>query len=120
MWRSLWQTPAALTLINTCVPDGCGVASSNSFSGALKSATLKLFIGVLPAYFLLSHHHATSGEARQTCLVDGGGRWQANLVAQRIGVLAEHGHRPGRRGVGAGHPERQIEHLERAASVLHR
>src|SRR3954451_676222 len=54
MWRSLWQTPAAFTLINTCVPDGCGVASSNSCSGALKSATLKLFIGVLPDSFLVA------------------------------------------------------------------
>src|ERR1700751_3230271 len=80
MWRSLWQTPAALTLISTCVPDGCGVASSNSFSGALKSATLKLFIGVLPAYFLLSRHHATGGRTRQTwtCLEPFPFRWNRN------------------------------------------
>src|SRR5262245_32307482 len=44
MCRSLWQTPAALTLISTCVPVGCGVGWSTSFSGALKSATWKLFI----------------------------------------------------------------------------
>ena len=44
MCRSLWQTPAAFTLISTRVPAGCGVGSSISFNGALNSATLKLFM----------------------------------------------------------------------------
>ena len=48
MCRSLWQTPAAFTLISTCVPVGCGVGASTSFRGALKSATWKLFIASLP------------------------------------------------------------------------
>src|SRR5438034_7259483 len=48
MCRSLWQTPAAFTLISTCVPDGCGVGRSTSFRGALKSVTWKLFIASLP------------------------------------------------------------------------
>src|SRR3982074_32584 len=52
MWRSLWQTPAALTLTRTCVPDGCGVGWSTSFKGALKSATWKLFIASLPSIIL--------------------------------------------------------------------
>src|ERR1700730_9129159 len=51
MWRSLWQTPAALTLIRSCVPDGCGGGWSTSFKGALKSATWKLFIAALPSRF---------------------------------------------------------------------
>src|SRR5580692_278039 len=49
MCRSLWQTPAALTLSRTWVPEGCGVASSTSCKGALKSVTLKLFIASLPS-----------------------------------------------------------------------
>src|ERR1700730_4347061 len=52
MCRSLWQTPAAFTLIRTCVPDGCGVGASTSFKGALKSVTWKLLI-VLSRSFLL-------------------------------------------------------------------
>src|SRR5580693_5278083 len=48
MCRSLWQTPAALTLIRTCVPAGGGVGTSTSFRGALKSVTWKLFIVSLP------------------------------------------------------------------------
>src|SRR5450759_5967538 len=52
MCRSLWQTPAAFTLIRTCVPDGCGVGASTSFKGALKSVTWKLFIAFLPSIFL--------------------------------------------------------------------
>src|SRR5579863_5199615 len=48
MCRSLWQTPAAFTLIKTRVPAGCGVGSSISFNGALNSATLKLLIVPLP------------------------------------------------------------------------
>src|ERR1700742_2573994 len=52
MWRSLWQTPAALTRIRTCVPEGCGVGSSISASGALNSATLKLFIVSLPLFLI--------------------------------------------------------------------
>src|ERR1700755_3094719 len=53
MCRWLWQTPAALTLISTCVPDGCGVGWSTSLSGALNSATWKLFIVSLPAFLFL-------------------------------------------------------------------
>src|SRR5437763_3572493 len=52
MCRSLWQTPAAFTLINTCVPNGCGVGCSTSLKGALKSATWKLFIASLPVFLL--------------------------------------------------------------------
>src|ERR1700677_3236790 len=48
MCRSLWQTPAASTLIRTCVPAGGGVGTSTSFRGALKSVTWKLFIVSLP------------------------------------------------------------------------
>src|SRR5277367_6619220 len=53
MCRSLWQTPAAFTLISTWVPDGCGVGPSTSFRGALNSATWKLFIASLPVFLLL-------------------------------------------------------------------
>src|ERR1700677_3858862 len=53
MCRSLWQTPAALTLIRTCVPAGGGVGTSTSFRGALKSVTWKLFIVSLPLARLL-------------------------------------------------------------------
>src|SRR3984893_11862997 len=50
MCRSLWQTPAALTLISTCVPAGCGVGWSTSLKGALNSATWKLFMASLPMF----------------------------------------------------------------------
>src|SRR5271156_1018971 len=54
MCRSLWQTPAALTLISTCIPAGCGVGWSTSFKGALNSATWKLFMASLPIFLLLT------------------------------------------------------------------
>src|SRR6476620_10095279 len=57
MCRSLWQTPAAFTLISTCVPPGCGVGWSTSFRGALKSVTWKLFITVLPEFLFLGIVH---------------------------------------------------------------
>jgi hypothetical protein len=44
-------TPAAFTLISTCVPGGCGLGST-SFQGALNSATWKLFIVTLRRKFL--------------------------------------------------------------------
>src|SRR4051794_3250677 len=61
MWRSLWQTPAAFTLTSTCVPVGCGVGWSTSFSGALNSATWKLFIASLPVLLLLSDSGFSGG-----------------------------------------------------------
>src|SRR4051794_19128845 len=57
MCRSLWQTPAAFTRISTWVPAGCGVGSSTSCSGALKSATLKLFMTGFPPEILLLVPH---------------------------------------------------------------
>src|SRR6478752_3984841 len=88
MWRSLWQTPAAFTLISTCVPDGCGVASSNSCSGALKSATLKLFIGVLPAYFLSSPPcHDRRGETNPGAVLQ---RLRARWIPVRVKKPRQH------------------------------
>ena len=43
---------AAFTLINACVPVGCGVGSSNSCRGALESTTLKLFV-LFSCFFFL-------------------------------------------------------------------
>src|SRR5207248_9263580 len=63
MCRSLWQTPAAFTLINTCVPNGCGVGRCTSLKGALKSATWKLFIASLTVFLLFGGHcHVRAGE----------------------------------------------------------
>src|ERR1700743_731287 len=84
MWRSLWQTPAAFTLIRTCVPEGCGVGSSISASGALNSATLKLFIVSLPSFliafaiFLGKHCHVSTAETNQAASMQRGQRWAAS------------------------------------------
>src|SRR5260221_4043499 len=75
MCRSLWQTPAAFTLIRTWVPEGCGVGWSTSFKGALKSVTWKLFIASLPSIFLvLGPAFATHSRAVVRCLA-GGDQW---------------------------------------------
>src|SRR5215831_14089444 len=65
MCRSLWQTPAALTLISTCVPAGLGVGCSTSFRGALKSTTWKLLMVSLPLFLLLREpcHTGPAGQS---------------------------------------------------------
>src|ERR1700730_9112386 len=50
MCRSLWQTPAALTSIGTCVPAGCVLGGCTSLTGALHSAPWKLFMASLPMF----------------------------------------------------------------------
>src|ERR1700733_5232260 len=67
MCRSLWQTPAALTLIRTCVPAGGGVGTSTSFRGALKSVTWKLFIVSLPLARLLRKMRADYWSTALSC-----------------------------------------------------
>src|SRR3954447_14443969 len=119
MCRSLLQTPAALTLTRTCVPDGCGVGSSTSVSGALKSVTLKLFIVSLPkiSYLLAGHCHDLPSSV-ETSRSASGLLGQADLREDGVGMLAQSRRPRSGRHLRSRHPERQIEHLERAAGVL--
>src|SRR5215467_3166705 len=75
MCRSLWQTPAAFTLISTCVPAGGGVGCSTSVRGVLNSATWKLLMVSLPV-FLLLHGPWQSLDAPRV-FIDVGRGWQA-------------------------------------------
>src|SRR5512139_722106 len=132
MCRSLWHTPAALTLISTCVPEGRGVGSSNSFSGALKSATLKLFMALLPRILVFAvTMPCPAGPDKRGWLVCVSAMrnesvshqlpiGDTDLREQRARVLAEHRHALARRHVRGCHPKRQIEHLKRSTAVFYR
>src|SRR5215475_14062876 len=118
MCRSLWQTPAALTRIRTCVPDGPGVGSSISFKGALKSTTLKLFMAFLPPAVLSSSlclgraHVVGKLSQRREMLLQ-----KSNLLQKRAGVFAERRRPLAGSNLCIGHPERHVHDLERPAVV---
>src|SRR5205807_403086 len=123
MCRSLWQTPAAFTRINTCVPDGRGVGCSTSFKGALKSATWKLFMASLPSFLLLGELcHVCFGETnaprgrgsallRQRLARESRDLFLgvAGLLEQRARMLAERCDAFACRHIRPRHPERQVE-----------
>src|SRR5665213_3864143 len=131
MCRSLWQTPAALTLISTWVPDGCGVGSSTSCNGARKSVTLKLFIASLPSMIpvvietlprISRPRRGQPARVRWNSRFPGEGGdlgiGKAALPAHRDRVFAQRRRPFARADARLRHSERRIHHLEDAAVVL--
>ena len=57
MCRSLWQTPAALTLISTCVPEGCGVGCIHFFQGGVEIGNLETLHRCSPVVLVLEGGH---------------------------------------------------------------